>query len=175
MFLSIYGVPYVIHTYHDTNIESNFLINICKLLGIAKSRTSQYHPQCDGQVERINRKIIEIIKLNVKTQRRTGIWKLGFFWWHIAVPYSLQLNSHRTICCTVKNAASSRHNLPTTFNCKIARRLCKRRMLHTLTSLWNCTRKTLSCAWTTKDYYDRRGHALRYQSDNPVWLWKPTL
>ena len=71
-FVSRYGVLYVIHTDKGTNFESNLFKEICKLLGIAKTRTSPYHPQCDGQVERINRTIIELLKLNVKTYRELG-------------------------------------------------------------------------------------------------------
>ena len=77
-FVSRYGVPYVIHSDQGTNFESNLFKEICKLLGIAKTRTSPYHPQCDGQVEGMNRTIIELLKLNVKTLRKIGIWKLGF-------------------------------------------------------------------------------------------------
>ena len=64
-FVSRYGVPYVIHTDQGSNFESNLIKELCKLFNIAKTRTSPYHPQCDGQVERMNRTIIELLKLNV--------------------------------------------------------------------------------------------------------------
>ena len=64
-FVARYGVPYVIHTDQGTNFESNLIKELCKMLGIAITRTSPYHPQCDGQVERMNRTIIELLKLNV--------------------------------------------------------------------------------------------------------------
>ena len=60
--VSRFGVPYLIHTDQGTNFESNLFKEIGKLLGIAKTRTSPYHPQCDGQVERMNRTIIELLK-----------------------------------------------------------------------------------------------------------------
>ena len=34
---------------------------ICKILGMQKSRTSPYHPQCDGLVERFNRMLLNIL------------------------------------------------------------------------------------------------------------------
>ena len=73
-FVSRYGVPYVIHTDQGTNFESNLFKEICKLLGIAKTRTSPYHPQCDGQVERMNRTLVELLSLNVPNP--TDNWDL---------------------------------------------------------------------------------------------------
>ena len=60
-FVSRLGVPYVVHTDQGANFESALLKELCKVLGIAKTRTTPYHPQCDGQVERMNRVIIELL------------------------------------------------------------------------------------------------------------------
>ena len=59
-FVARYGIPYILHTDQGTNFESNLFKELCKMLGISQTRTSPYHPQCDGQVERINRTIIEL-------------------------------------------------------------------------------------------------------------------
>lgn len=42
------------------------------MLSIAKTGTSPYNPQCDGEVERINRTIIDQLNLKVKnpTERK---------------------------------------------------------------------------------------------------------
>jgi hypothetical protein len=34
--------------------EGSFIKEMCKLLGMKKTRTTTYHPQCDGLVERLN-------------------------------------------------------------------------------------------------------------------------
>lgn len=52
---SRFGPPAVLHSDQGANFESNLLHDICNLMGIAKSRTTAYHPQCDGLVERQNR------------------------------------------------------------------------------------------------------------------------
>ena len=44
------------------------------MLNISKTRTTPYHPQCDGQVERTNRTIIELLALN--TSNLTENWDL---------------------------------------------------------------------------------------------------
>lgn len=51
--VSRYGVPYIIHTDQGANFESNKYNKIYKLINIANERSSQYHSQCDNQVERI--------------------------------------------------------------------------------------------------------------------------
>ena len=76
-FVSRFDVPYVIHTDQGTNFESRLFKEICKLLGNAKTRTSPYHPQCDGQVERMNRNIIELLTLNVKNFTENWDLKIG--------------------------------------------------------------------------------------------------
>ena len=63
--ISSFGVPYIIHTDQGANFESNMLKKLFQLLNSKKTRTSPYHPQCDGQVERMNRKLIELLALNV--------------------------------------------------------------------------------------------------------------
>ena len=65
-FVSRYGVPYVLHTDQGANFESNLFNELCQMLNIKKTRTTPYDPQCDGQVERMNRTIIDLLKLNVR-------------------------------------------------------------------------------------------------------------
>ena len=52
---SRFGPPTVLHSDQGANFESNLTHELCDLMGIAKTLTSAYHPQCDGQVERQNR------------------------------------------------------------------------------------------------------------------------
>ena len=40
----------------------------CDLMGIAKTRTSACHPQCDGQVERQNRTLQDMLSKFVSNQ-----------------------------------------------------------------------------------------------------------
>ena len=59
--LSRFGPSEALHSDQGTNFESNLLKDICSLMGIQKTRTTAYHPQGDGQVERQNRTLQEIL------------------------------------------------------------------------------------------------------------------
>ena len=56
-FISIFGVPMQLHTDLGSNFESKVFKEVCKLLGIDKTRTTVRRPQSDGMVERANRSI----------------------------------------------------------------------------------------------------------------------
>ena len=54
IFLKL-GVPHQLHSDKGSDFESKLFTEICKLLGINKTRTTSYRPQSDGLVERFNR------------------------------------------------------------------------------------------------------------------------
>jgi len=49
-----YGVPSYLHSDQGANLTSNLMATLCKRLHIEQTRTSAYHPQGNGQVERFN-------------------------------------------------------------------------------------------------------------------------
>ncbi|GBN03698.1 hypothetical protein AVEN_258829-1 [Araneus ventricosus] len=64
-WISLYGVPIILHSDEGTNFNSVLYTELCKFLGILKTRTTPVHPESDGMVERFNRKILNHLSLFV--------------------------------------------------------------------------------------------------------------
>ena len=68
-----FSPPEQLHSDQGKQFESTLLHEICKILGMKKSRTSPYHPQCDGLVERYNRTLLDM--LATTTQNHPFDWE----------------------------------------------------------------------------------------------------
>lgn len=64
-WVSRFGVPLILHSDQGTNFNSMLFKELCKLLGIQKTRTTALHPQSDGMVERFNRTILNHLSMFV--------------------------------------------------------------------------------------------------------------
>ena len=60
-WVSIFGAPQQIHTDRGRNVDGELMRELSRLLDADKTRTSGYHPQGDGQVERQNRTILNMM------------------------------------------------------------------------------------------------------------------
>eukprot|EP00731_Ephydatia_muelleri_P006855 Em0003g1103a len=65
-----YGVPRSLHSDQGANRNSQVICALCKRLGINKTRTTAYHPQRNGQVERFNRTLKAILSKVVAENQR---------------------------------------------------------------------------------------------------------
>ena len=50
-----FGAPLMLHSDQEGNFESTVFSEMCRLLGITKTRTTPLHPESDGMVERYDR------------------------------------------------------------------------------------------------------------------------
>ena len=53
--------PERLHSDQGKNFESAVVSEVCRLLGIVKSRTTPYHPQSDGFVECFNQTLLDML------------------------------------------------------------------------------------------------------------------
>ena len=75
-----YGAPQSLHSDQGTNFESAVFQGMCELLGIDKTRTTPFHPQSDGQVERFNATLQNILA----TTAERCHWD-----WDVMIPYAV--------------------------------------------------------------------------------------
>ena len=65
--VSEHGVPETLHSDQGRSFESKIVHDVCRLLGIRKTRTTAYRPQSDGLVERFNRTLKQMVSVLCET------------------------------------------------------------------------------------------------------------
>ena len=69
-WIAMFGVPAIITTDRGSQFESSLFTSLTQLLGIQRCRTTAYHPQANGMVERFHRQL----KSSLKAYLNTSSW-----------------------------------------------------------------------------------------------------
>ena len=73
------GIPNQILTDRGTQFTSKAMKELCELLGVQHIKTTPYHPQCNGVIERMHRTLKSAIKKSIESKKD----------WVLQVPYAL--------------------------------------------------------------------------------------
>ena len=84
-----FSVPEQLHSDQGPQFESQLVKEVCKLLHIKKTRTTPYHPQCDGMVERFNRTLLNMLATHCKDHP----WDWEQHICKVCMAYNTSLNS----------------------------------------------------------------------------------
>lgn len=73
-FINYYGIPTRIHSDQGANFESQIIKELCLITGMRKCRTTSYHAMGNGQCERYNRTLLNMLGTLKPEQKQN--WKL---------------------------------------------------------------------------------------------------
>ena len=169
-FFCTYGPPLTIHSDQGRNFESTIFTEVLKAFGVSKSRTTPYHPQGDGMVERFNRTLLQLLRTYVSSNSDWEVYLL-----HV-------LYAYRTSCHTTtgappylllygRNPPNFQRDKqlaydPSTYSATVQARLAKLQdFVHTNISL---------AARNQKLHYDQHTSTPSFKLGDPVWLSVPT-
>jgi len=61
-FFARFGFPQQLHSDQGRNFESRLFAEMAKMAGIRRTRTTPFYPQSDGQTERMNRTLLQMLR-----------------------------------------------------------------------------------------------------------------
>ena len=173
----MFSPPERLHSDQGRQFESRLVAEVCKVLGIRKTRTTPYHPQSDGMVERFNRTLLSMLATavedhpsdweeilakmcmayNTSVQSTTGF--TPFF-----LMYGRQARLPVDLMYGVEPGATS---TPDEYAAKLR---------STLEKAYATVRKTTNMEQKRqKDYYDRKVHGKPFSAGDLVWLFTPVV
>ena len=172
-----FSTPEQLHSDQGRQFESELLAEICKVLGIRKSRTTPYHPQSDGLVERFNRTLLDMLATTVKEcplQWESHLKKVCFAY-NTSIqattgftPFSLVFGRQARIPIDVMFPTNKPE---ATTHSEFATALRK-----TLESAYELVRKKTGMGHARqKEYYDQKIHGKPFQIGDQVWLHSPAI
>ena len=174
-----FSPPDQLHLDQGKQFESAVVQEICKILGMQKSRTSPYHPQCDGVVERFNRTLLDMlattthnhpfdwedqlpkvcIAYNTSVQASTGYTPFFLMFGREArMPVDLMYSTDTArppVVPTAQYAAGTKKSLQEAYR--------------------QVRRKLAVAHARRKDHYDKKIHGQPFKIGDLVWLHSPAV
>ena len=180
-YISCHGVFQALHTDQGRQFESDLVKGLCASLGITKTRTTPYHPECDGMVERHNRTMKD--QLAKILYDRGGEWddyirQIEFAYnttVHSSTNHTPFFLAHGREACLPADlllggppgVSQATTGTPGDYATSIAQRLC--------TAFHAVDQNIEAAGAQQKHYHDRRMKHAAYEQGDLVWVDLPAL
>ena len=176
-FFFRFSPPEQLHSDQGRNFESSIILEVCRLLGVRKSRTTPYHPQSDGLVERCNRTLLDMLATavqdrpfewdqhlrrlcyayNTSVHPTTGFTPFALmFGRQTRMPVDIMLGTAHPPPCTVPQYVADLHS-----SLEQAYAYVRDNMGHKMEQ--------------QKSRYDSRSHGCPFEVGDLVWLHNPAV
>ena len=167
-----FSPPEQLHSDQGRQFEAEVLEEICKLLGIRKTRTTAYHPQSDGLVERFNRTLLSM--LSTMVGKHHDLWEEHVR--SVCMAYNTSIQSTtgyspfylmfgRQARLPIDLMYGAHISAPTDVN-QYAQDVKK-----SLQEAYNNVRRNFQLKQSRqKEFYDQRIHGKPFDKDTLVWL-----
>ena len=172
-----FSPPDQLHSDQGKQFESNLIKEICQIFNIDKTRTTAYHPQCDGLVERFNRTLQDMIATTIKDHPFDweGAIRKVCFAYNSSVhsttghtPFFLMFGRETKLPIDLAYGTQTQD---VTLVSQHARDLKK-----TLEQAYDKVRQKLAAGHEKrKEIYDRKIHGEPFKPGDHVWLFNPAV
>ena len=172
-----FSPPEQLHSDQGKQFESSLVQEVCKLYQIKKTRTTPYHPQCDGMVERFNRTLLDM--LSTMTRDHPFDWEYHLrkvcFAYNSSIhsstgfsPFFLMFGRKAQLPLDLMYGTGQQEEVPTN---EYARNLKQ-----SLEEAYAMVRTRLSVQHERrKAIYDQKIHGKPYEKGDLVWLHSPAV
>ena len=174
-FFAHFGLPRQIHSDLGKNFESRLFHELCSLVGTAKTHTTPFHPQSDGQAERLVKSVVQMLRAVAQDHPETWPQRLP------TVMAAYRMTVHKTTGVTPNMAMLGREvMLPATLIARPPEEF-RPATVPFVRDLRDALREahqrvrdaTKSSARTQKRYYDERSKQTPFHEKQLVWLFWP--
>ena len=174
-FFSRFGLARQLHSDKGANFESKLVAELCKITGINKTRTTAFHPRSDGQTERANRSILQMLRASISDNPQDWPSRLP------AILAAYRMTVHKTTGVTPNRAMFGREVL---FPCTLIA-APPEEAVHVSVPFVESFQQTLrdahhqirqatqSTAKTQKTYFDKHVKGPPFSVNQLVWLFWP--
>ena len=175
-FFARFGLPRQLHSDQGRNFESKLFHELCTLAGVTKTKTTPFHLQSDGQTERMNRTLLQMLRATC--QEYADLWpgKLD------TVMYAYRMTVHKVTQVTPNMAMLGGEVLrPATLIVRPPEEPISTTVPfvsdlqdHIRAAHAQVRQATHAAAKTQKSYYDNRSRSFKFSEGQKVWLYWPS-